>query len=87
MKAIETCFYDLGIVPVVVLDEAKDALPLAAALTEGGLPCAEITFRTAAAEESIRRICKKYPEMLVGAGTVLTTEQAAKAVKAGRNLL
>lgn len=65
----------IGIVPVVVLDDAKDAAPLAKALCEGGLPCAEVTFRTAAAEESIRIMAKEFPDMLVGAGTVLTTEQ------------
>ena len=58
--------------PVVVLHDAKDALPLAGALIKGGLKCAEVTFRTEAAEESIRLISKKYPEMLVGAGTVLS---------------
>ena len=68
----------IGIVPVVVLDDAKDAEPLAKALCEGGLPCAEVTFRTEAAEESIRIISEKYPEMLVGAGTVLTTEQIVR---------
>ena len=73
----------IGIVPVVVLDDAKDAVPLAEALIEGGLPCAEVTFRTAAAEESIRQISEKFPEMLVGAGTVLTTEQVDRAVGAG----
>ena len=73
----------IGIVPVVVLDDAKDAEPLAKALCEGGLPCAEVTFRTEAAEESIRIISEKYPEMLVGAGTVLTTEQVDRAVAAG----
>ena len=66
----------LGIVPVVVLENAEDALPLAERLVKGGLPCAEVTFRTAAAEESIRKMVKAYPEMIVGAGTVLTTEQA-----------
>lgn len=65
----------IGIVPVVVLNDAKDAEPLAKALCNGGLPCAEVTFRTDAAEESIRIMSEKYPEMLVGAGTVLTTEQ------------
>lgn len=65
----------IGIVPVVVLDDAKDAAPLAKALCEGGLPCAEVTFRTAAAEESIRIMAKEFPDMLVGAGTVLTPEQ------------
>ena len=60
----------LGVVPVVVLEDAKDAKPLAKALVEGGLPCAEVTFRTAAAEESIRLMTEAYPDMLVGAGTV-----------------
>ena len=60
----------LGVVPVVVLNDAKDAAPLAKALCEGGLPCAEVTFRTEAAEESIRIMTKEFPEMLVGAGTV-----------------
>ncbi|MBR6004347.1 MAG: keto-hydroxyglutarate-aldolase/keto-deoxy-phosphogluconate aldolase, partial [Lachnospiraceae bacterium] len=66
---------DIGIVPVVVLDEAKDAKPLAEALIKGGLPCAEVTFRTDAAEESIRIMAKEFPNMFVGAGTVLTEEQ------------
>ena len=77
----------IGIVPVVVLDDAKDAVPLAEALVEGGLPCAEVTFRTAAAEESIRRISEAFPEMLVGAGTVLTTEQVDRAVAAGAKFI
>ena len=55
-----------GIVPVVVLNKADDAEPLAQALVAGGLPCAEVTFRTDAAEESIRRIAKKFPQMFVG---------------------
>ena len=77
----------IGIVPVVVLDDAKDAVPLAEALIRGGLPCAEVTFRTAAAEESIRRIAAKFPDMLVGAGTVLTTEQVDRAVGAGAKFI
>lgn len=77
----------LGIVPVVVLENAKDAEPLAKALVEGGLPCAEVTFRTDAAEESIRIMSEKYPEMLVGAGTVLTTEQVDRAVAAGAKFI
>ena len=74
-----------GIVPVVVLQDAAKAEPLAEALCKGGLACAEVTFRTDAAEESIRIMSEKFPEMLVGAGTVLTTEQADRAVKAGAN--
>ena len=77
----------LGIVPVVVLNDAKDAAPLAKAMREGGLPCAEITFRTEAAEESIRIMVQEYPDMIVGAGTVLTTEQADKAVEAGAKFI
>ena len=75
------------IVPVVALPEEKDALPLAEALIAGGLPVAEVTFRTAAAENSIREITKRYPEMLVGAGTVATAEQAKKAQDAGAKFL
>ncbi len=78
---------ELGIVPVVVLDDAKDAEPLAEALIAGGLPCAEVTFRTAAAEESIRIMAEKFPEMLIGAGTVLTTEQVDRAVTAGAKFI
>ena len=78
---------DIGIVPVVVLDDAKDAKPLAKALIDGGLPCAEVTFRTDAAEESIRIMAKEFPEMLVGAGTVLTTDQVDRAVNAGAKFI
>jgi 2-dehydro-3-deoxyphosphogluconate aldolase/(4S)-4-hydroxy-2-oxoglutarate aldolase len=77
----------LGIVPVVVLNDAKDAEPLAQALCDGGLPCAEVTFRTAAAEESIRIMAEKFPQMLIGAGTVLTTEQVDRAVAAGAKFI
>lgn len=76
-----------GVVPVVVLEDAKDAEPLAKALCEGGLPCAEVTFRTAAAEACIRIMAEKYPEMLIGAGTVLTTEQVDRAVAAGAKFI
>ena len=77
----------LGIVPVVKIDDAKDAVPLGKALVAGGLPCAEITFRTNAAEESIRRLTREVPEMLVGAGTVLSVDQAAQAVAAGAKFI
>ena len=76
-----------GIIPVVVLNDVKDAEPLAKALIEGGLPCAEVTFRTDAAEESIRIMKEKFPEMLLGAGTVLTTEQVDRAVAAGAEFI
>ena len=78
---------ELGVVPVVVLNDAKDARPLAEALCEGGLPCAEVTFRTEAAEESIRSMVKEFPEMFVGAGTVLTIEQADRAIGAGAKFI
>ena len=87
MMTIEERFEDFGVVPVVVLDDVKDALPLAKALTEGGLPCAEITFRTEAAEESIKVMAEAYPDMVVGAGTVLTIEQVNAAVKAGAKFI
>ena len=87
MKTLEERFYDYAVVPVVVLNNADDAVPLADALIKGGLPCAEVTFRTDAAEESIRRICESFPDMLVGAGTVLTTEQVERAYKAGAKFI
>lgn len=80
-------FAALGVVPVVVLNDVKDAEPLADALVKGGLPCAEVTFRTDAAEESIRVMAQKYPDMLVGAGTVLTIEQVDRAVAAGAKFI
>ena len=87
MKTLEEQFYDYAVVPVVVLDDAEDAAPLAEALVKGGIPCAEVTFRTEAAEESIRIMSEKYPEMLVGAGTVLTTEQVDREVAAGAKFI
>lgn len=87
MRTMEEQFREALVVPVVVLNDAKDAEPLAKALVEGGLPCAEVTFRTEAAEESIRRMATKYPEMLVGAGTVLTIEQVERAVNAGAKFI
>lgn len=87
MKTIEEIFAELKVVPVVVLDDVKDAEPLAKALVEGGLPCAEVTFRTEAAAESIRIMTEVYPDMLVGAGTVLTTEQVDKAVGSGAKFI
>ena len=78
---------ETGIIPVVVLNRVADAEPLAESLIKGGLPCAEVTFRTDAAEDSIRAIAKKFPEMFVGAGTVLTVEQADRAVDAGAKFI
>lgn len=76
-----------GVIPIVVINDVEDAEPLAQALCEGGLPCAEVTFRTAAAEESIRKMTDIYPDMLIGAGTVLTTEQVDRAVAAGAKFI
>ena len=73
----------IGIVPVITIDRPQDAVPLARALLNGGIGCAEITFRTASAEEAIQRIGGECHEMLVGAGTVLTVQQAEQAVRAG----
>lgn len=77
----------IRIVPVVVLNDAEKAVPLAEALCKGGLPCAEVTFRTDAAEESIKRIANARPDMLVGAGTVLSPEQADRAMAAGAKFI
>lgn len=83
LNQLEKCM----IVPVVVLNNAKNAKPLGEALCQGGLPCAEVTFRTEAAEESIRIMSENFPNMLVGAGTVLTTEQVDRAVNAGAKFI
>lgn len=72
-----------GIVPVIKLKRPEDAVPLCTALLDGGLPVAEITFRTEAAEESIRRVHAEMPQMLLGAGTVLTVDQVMRAESAG----
>lgn len=79
--------HDIGIVPVIAIDDADKAVDLARALVKGGLPVAEVTFRTEAAEEAIRAIVKEVPTMIVGAGTVLTQEQADKAIDAGVNFI
>ena len=75
------------IVPVIVIEDEKDALPLASALREGGINIAEITFRTNAAKASIEKISNAYPDMLVGAGTVLTIGQVDEAVNAGAKFI
>ena len=80
-------FDEIGIIPVVVLEDAKDAHALGEALINGGLPAAEVTFRTEAAEEAIKILSIDFPEMLVGAGTVLTCEQADRAVAAGAKFI
>ncbi len=75
------------LVPVLVVDDAADAVPLARALAAGGLPIAEVTFRTAAAPEALRRIAAEATDMLAGAGTVLTPDQARQAVDAGARFI
>ncbi len=75
------------VVPVIVIDDAAHAVPLAAALSDGGLPVAEVTFRTAAAAEALRRIAGERPDLLAGAGTVLNVRQAREAVDAGARFI
>ena len=77
----------IGIVPVIKIEDPKDAAPLAKALVDGGLPCAEVTFRTACAKEAIAIIAKEYPDMIVGAGTVLTKAQVDDAIEAGAKFI
>jgi 2-dehydro-3-deoxyphosphogluconate aldolase/(4S)-4-hydroxy-2-oxoglutarate aldolase len=77
----------VGIIPVVAIEDAADAVPLGQALLDGGLPCAEITFRTAAAFDAIQAMSSAFPDMLVGAGTVLTVAQAEKAQAAGAKFI
>jgi 2-dehydro-3-deoxyphosphogluconate aldolase/(4S)-4-hydroxy-2-oxoglutarate aldolase len=83
MNDVLTQIEQFGVVPVVAIDAVDHALGLGRALIDGGLPCAEITFRTAAAADVIQAMTSNYPEMLVGAGTVLTVAQAQKAADAG----
>ena len=87
MRDIYELFGRLGVVPVVVLDDADRAVPLARALLEGGVPVMEVTYRTAAAQESIRRIAEAVPEMCVGAGTVLDVKTAEGAQSAGAQFI
>ena len=77
----------IGIVPVIKIDDVEKALPLARALLAGGIPCAEITFRTEQGEEAIRRVSKGLPEILLGAGTVVSVEQVDRAVDAGARFI
>ena len=87
MTELQKKFFSIGVIPVIAIEDAEKAVPLARALVKGGLPAAEVTFRTAAAEEAIRRIAAEVPEMLVGAGTVLTREQADRAIAAGSQFI
>ncbi len=77
----------IGIVPVIKIEQAEKAVPLAKALCEGGIPCAEVTFRTTAAPEAIRAMQEAFPDMLVGAGTVLTVEQVDQAIASGAQFI
>ena len=87
MEAVLEQISKIGIVPVVKIDRAEDALPLAKALCAGGLPCAEVTFRTDAAAEAIQIMTKNFPNMCVGAGTVLNAAQVDAAVAAGAKFI
>lgn len=87
MSDILQQIYEIGIIPVIAINDVEKAVPLAKALVAGGLPAAEVTFRTDAAEESIRRIVNEVPEMLVGAGTVLTKDQVDRAAAAGSKFM
>ena len=87
MNKILQRIYEIGVVPVIAIDDAEKAVPLARALVKGGLTAAEVTFRTAAGEEAIRRITSEVPDILVGAGTVLTVDQASRAIAAGAKFI
>ena len=87
MNAVLEKISKIGIVPVVKIDRVEDAVPLAKALCQGGLPCAEVTFRTDAAAGAIKAMTESFPEMCVGAGTVLNAEQVDAAVAAGAQFI
>ncbi len=87
MDKISQQIGELGIIPVTALEDANQAVPLGQALLDGGLPCAELTFRTTAATDAIYKMSQAYPEMLIGAGTVLTVMQAEAAVAAGAKFI
>ncbi len=87
MLTLEQKLQAIKVVPVIALNHVDQALPLAKVLMENGLPCAEVTFRTDAAAESMRIMRQAYPDMLIGAGTVLTTEQVDQAIEAGADFI
>ena len=87
MTTIERKIYETGLIPVIKIEDPAVAVPLAKALIDGGLPAAEVTFRTACAAEAISAMAKAYPDMLIGAGTVLTPEQADAAIAAGASFI
>ncbi|HFG2028408.1 TPA: bifunctional 4-hydroxy-2-oxoglutarate aldolase/2-dehydro-3-deoxy-phosphogluconate aldolase [Vibrio cholerae] len=84
---IEQRLRAIKIVPVIAINDVAHALPLAKVLVENGLPCAEVTFRTEAAAESIRIMREAYPDLLIGAGTILTTAQVDEAIAAGADFI
>lgn len=87
MMTLEQRLQQIKIVPVIAINDAAHAVPLAKVLVENGLPCAEVTFRTDAAQESIRLMRDAYPALLIGAGTVLTTQQVDQAISAGADFI
>lgn len=87
MTTIEQRLREIKIVPVIAINDVAQAVPLAKVLVENGLPCAEVTFRTDAAAESIRQMRQAYPELLIGAGTVLTPAQVDQAIDAGADFI
>jgi len=87
MKSLEQQLSDIQVVPVIAINDASKAVNLAKVLIENGLPCAEVTFRTEQAAQAIRNIRDSYPDMLIGAGTVLTTKQVNQAIDAGANFI
>ncbi|MDW6001791.1 bifunctional 4-hydroxy-2-oxoglutarate aldolase/2-dehydro-3-deoxy-phosphogluconate aldolase [Vibrio mangrovi] len=87
MKTLEQQLEEIRVVPVIALDDAQKAVKLAQVLIENGLPCAEITFRTEQAAQAIASMREAYPEMLIGAGTVLTTAQVDAAIAAGADFI
>ncbi len=87
MKRIFETLDQIGLVPIITIDRSEDAMPLGRALLAGGIDCAEITFRTTVAAEAIRKMNRELDEMLVGAGTVLTVQQAEQATRAGAHYI
>ncbi|MFA0030209.1 bifunctional 4-hydroxy-2-oxoglutarate aldolase/2-dehydro-3-deoxy-phosphogluconate aldolase [Vibrio breoganii] len=87
MSNIEQQLREIKVVPVITINNAQQAVPLAKVLVENGLPCAEVTFRTEAGAESIRLMREAYSELLIGAGTVLSTAQVDQAIEAGADFV
>ncbi|WP_070971646.1 bifunctional 4-hydroxy-2-oxoglutarate aldolase/2-dehydro-3-deoxy-phosphogluconate aldolase [Vibrio sonorensis] len=83
MTTLDQQLSQLKIIPVIAINRAEDAIPLGKTLVDNGMPCAEITFRTSCAAEAIRLMREEFPDMLIGAGTILTNEQVDQAVEAG----